>query len=394
MPHLLTSIVVLLPDMSTMNIFRRTTIFSPLAIGILYVLVLQGCKGQEAQNGMQTPEVQVWTIDTTSAVTSQDYTAAIQGKTDIAIRPQISGYLDHIFVDEGAYVTAGQPLFRIDERSYSEQLNNALANQHAAEASVVTAQLEIDKLTPLVENKVVSDIQLKTARANYKLAVARAEQAKAATGAARINVGYTVIKAPASGYIGRLPFKKGSLVSSNDPTPLTTLSDVKEVHAYFSMSEAEFIRFTKEYDAKHLPSATLILADNEAYPVAGKVDMIDGQFDKSTGAITLRATFNNDRGILRSGNTGKVRIMQQHSSVLLVPQQSTVELQDKIFVYALDNKNKISKKLITISGKTGTDYIVKEGIEKGNRIVYTGVDHLQEGMEVKPKAMSGVTASR
>jgi len=392
--RLLQRVVVLLPNMSTMNILRRTAIYSVFTIGVLYAFVLESCKDKGSPNGMQTPEVQVLTIDTTSAVTSQDYTAAIQGKTDIAIRPQISGYLENIYVDEGAYVTAGQPLFRIDERSYSEQLNNAVASQHAAEAAIVTAQLEIDKLTPLVENKVVSDIQLKTAKANYKLAVARAEQARAASGAARINVGYAVIKAPASGYIGRLPFKKGSLVSSNDPTPLTTLSDVKEVHAYFSMSETEFIRFSKEYDAKHLPPATLILADNEAYPVTGKVDMIDGQFDKTTGAITLRATFNNDNGILRSGNTGKVRIMQQHNSALLIPQQSTIELQDKIFVYAVDNKNKISKKLISVTGKTGTDYIVNDGIEKGTRIVYTGVDRLQEGMEVKPQTVSGATASR
>jgi membrane fusion protein (multidrug efflux system) len=377
-----------------MNISRRTATVSITTIAIVSAFALQSCKNADGQNSPQTPDVQVLTIDTTSAVTSQDYTAAIQGKTDVAIRPQVSGYLEHTYVDEGAYVTAGQPLFKIDERAYSEQLNNAVANQHAAEASITAAQLEIDKLAPLVENKVVSDIQLKTAKANYKLAVARAEQAKAAAGTARINVGYTIIKAPASGYIGRLPFKNGSLVSSSDPTPLTMLSDVKEVHAYFSMSETEFIRFTKQYSADNLPAATLVLADDEEYPVTGKVDMIDGQFDKTTGAITLRATFNNDKGILRSGNTGRVRILQQHNNTLLVPQQSTIELQDKVFVYALDDKNKISKKLISIAGKTGTDYIIKDGLTRGARIVYTGVDHLQEGMEVKPQKATEATASK
>lgn len=377
-----------------MNKFRHAAIYPLVSLAIVYVLSSQSCKSAQGQADAQPPEVQVIAIDTTSAVTSQDYTAAIQGKTDIEIRPQVSGYMEYVYVDEGAFVAAGQPLFRIDERTYSEQLNNAIANQQAAEAAVVAAQLEVDKLKPLVENKVVSDIQLKTANANYKLALARAQQAKAATGTARINVEYTTIKAPASGYIGRIPFKKGSLVSSNDARPLTTLSDVREVYAYFSMSETEFIRFMKQYDKQHLPPATLILADDEEYPDAGRVDMIDGQFDKSTGAITLRATFNNDKGMLRSGNTGKIRIRQQHNSALLVPQQSTIELQDKIFVYSLDEQNKINKQLITVTGKTGTDYIVKDGLKKGTRIVYTGVDRLQEGMQVTPQIVSKATASK
>lgn len=368
-----------------MKHFRPIARTTFIVTSILLAFALQSCKDSSAgQQGAQTPAVPVLAVDTAAAITWQDYTAAIQGKTDVAIRSQVNGYLDHIYVDEGAYVTAGQPLFRIDEQPYREQLNNAVANHHAAEAAVVAAQLEVDKLTPLVENKVVSEVQLKTAKAAHKMAIARAEQAKAAAGTARINMGYAVIKAPASGYIGRLPYKKGSLISNTDPTPLTTLSDVREVHAYFSMSETEFIHFSKQYPAGKLPEAALILADNEEYSTKGKVDMVDGQFDKTTGAITLRATFSNQQGILRSGNTGKVRIRQQHSHALLVPQQATLELQDKVFVYVLDNKNKISKKPIAIAGKVGTDYIVKDGIERGNRIVYSGLDRLQEGAEVKP----------
>ncbi len=377
---------------------RPITLTTAIVIMLLFTMALQSCKNADGQQqGGSMPAVPVITLGANAATTWQDYTAAIQGKTDVAIRPQVSGYLDHIYVDEGAYVSAGQPLFRIDEQPYREQLNNAVANQHATEAAVIAAQLEVDKITPLVQNKVVSDVQLKTAQATYKMAVARAEQAKAAAGTARINMGYAVIKAPSAGFIGRLPYKKGSLVGSADPMPLTTLSDVREVHAYFSMSEIEFINFTKQYpvnDSKKLPPATLILANNEAYAQQGKVDMIDGQFDKTTGAITIRATFPNNNGILRSGNTAKIRINQQFSDVLLVPQQATVEMQDKVFIYTLDDKNKIIRKPIVIAGKTGTDYIVKEGIDKGTRIVYSGLDKLKDGIEVKPLAATPVTASR
>ncbi|RYD59129.1 MAG: efflux RND transporter periplasmic adaptor subunit [Sphingobacteriales bacterium] len=364
-----------------------TTYLLLLSLFALWAVLFSSCKNHENTQAPKVIALPVLTIKDASATTFQDYTAAIQGKTDVAIRPQVSGYLEQIYVDEGAYVTAGQPLFRIDEQPYRQQVNNAVANSHAADAAVTAAQLEVEKLEPLVENKVVSEVQLKTARAAYKMAVARAEQARAATGIARINMGYTTIKAPVSGYVGRLPYKKGSLVSNTDPTPLATLSDVKEVHAYFSMSETEFIRFRKQYtqDGKSaMPGATLMIADGSAYPEAGKVDMIDGQFDKTTGAITLRATFPNNDGILRSGNTGKIRIQQDYEHAILIPQQATTEMQDKLFVYILDSKNRVTKQLITVTGKAGTDYVLKSGIDKGSRIVSDGLDKLQEGMEVKP----------
>lgn len=354
---------------------------------LLLSVALNSCKDAENTQAPQAIAVPVLTIQGATATTFQDYAAAIQGKTDVAIRPQVSGYLEQVYVDEGAYVTAGQPLFRIDEQLYRQQVNNAEANSRAAEAAVVVAELEVEKLQPLVENKVVSDVQLKTAQAAYKMAVARAGQAQAAAGSARINMAYTTIKAPANGYIGRLPYKKGSLVSNADPTPLTTLSDVKEVYAYFSMSETELIGFNKQYAANGksaMPVATLIIADGSEYPVAGKVDMIDGQFDKTTGAITLRATFPNSDGILRSGNTGKIRIQEDHANAILIPQQATMEMQDKLFVYTVDSKNKVSKQLITVAGKTGTNYVLESGITKGSRIVYDGLDKLQEGAVIKP----------
>jgi membrane fusion protein (multidrug efflux system) len=304
----------------------------------------------------------------------------------------VSGALDRVFVDEGAFVSAGQPLFKINDQPYRAALNNALATQHAAEAALVNAQLEIDKLTPLVQNKVVSDYQLKTAVAASQIAKANIESAKANVATAKINLGYTTISAPVAGYIGRLLKKQGSLVSPQDAEALTQLSDVHNVHVYFSLGEKDFVGFKEEYAGQtlkdklnHLPAVALLLADNSEYPLKGKIDMIDGQFDKTTGAITVRASFPNAQGLLRSGNTGKIRLSLNHNDALTVPESATVEMQDKVFVFALADSNKVKKVAITIDGKDGENYVIKDGLKAGDQIILSGMDHLQEGAKIVPQ---------
>lgn len=359
----------------------------------ILALVLSSCADKsQAPAAAPAPVLPVLAITSSDANTDSEYPAAIQGTVDVEIRPQVSGNLEKVYVDEGAYVTKGQTLFKINERPYREQLNNALANLHAAEAAYINSQLEVDKLTPLVQNKVVSDYQLKTAKASQKIAAANIEQAKAMVGSAKINLGYTNVIAPVSGYIGRLPKKQGSLVSAADVEPLTNLSDVHEVFAYFSLGETDFIKFKEQYAGnsigekiKKLPPVSLILADNNAYPQTGKIDMVDGQFDKTTGAITLRATFPNAKGLLRSGNTGRIRLGIQHNDAILVPQSATIEMQDKIFVFSVNKENKVTRTPITVSGKSGTNYLIKDGVKAGDQIVLSGIDKLQEGQEIQPE---------
>ncbi|MEN2413258.1 efflux RND transporter periplasmic adaptor subunit [Flavobacterium sp. D4] len=364
----------------------------------ILALVLSSCADKnQAPAAPPPPVLPVAAITSANTTTDAEYPASIQGTVDVEIRPQVSGNLERVYVDEGAYVTKGQTLFKINERPFREQLNNALANLHAAEAALINANLEVDKLTPLVQNKVVSDYQLKTAKASQKIAAANIEQAKAMVGSAKINLGYTTVTAPVSGYIGRLPKKQGSLVSATDVEPLTNLSDVHEVFAYFSLGETDFINFKAQYAGstigdkiRKLPPVTLVLADNNAYPQTGKIDMVDGQFDKTTGAITVRATFPNANGILRSGNTGRIRLGVQHDDAILVPQSATVEMQDKVFVFTVSKDNKVSKMPITIAGKSGTNYLIKDGVKSGDQIVLSGIDKLQEGQVIQPEKSTKV----
>lgn len=364
----------------------------------ILALVLSSCADKnQAPTAPPPPVLPVLAITSANTITDSEYPASIQGTVDVEIRPQVSGNLDRIFVDEGAYVNKGQTLFKINERPFREQLNNALASLHAAEAALINANLEVDKLTPLVQNKVVSDYQLKTAKATQKIAAANIEQAKAMVGSAKINLGYTNVTAPVSGYIGRLPKKQGSLVSASDVEALTTLSDVHEVFAYFSLGETDFIHFKEQYAGsslgdkiKKLPPVTLILADNNAYPKTGKIDMVDGQFDKTTGAITIRATFPNANGILRSGNTGRIRLGLNHDDAILVPQAATVEMQDKVFVFTVGKDNKVTKMPITVVGKSGTNYLIKDGVKSGDQIVLSGIDKLQDGQAIQPEKSTKV----
>ena len=376
--------------------FSRTNAITGWGLFSLVMIILfaQACGTQAAAPPPPPPPpaLPVQTIASSSDTTHQEYPASIEGLYNVEIRSQVAGTLDKVYVDEGAFVKSGEPLFKINELPYRAALNNAVAGLHAAEAASANASLEIEKLTPLVNSKVISEYQLKNARSAYDVTKANIEQAKANVSTAQINLGYTLIKAPVSGFISRLQRKQGSLVAPADPIALTQLSNVQNVHVYFSLGESDFIKFKEQYAGatlndklKHLPPVELLLADNTSYNQKGHIDMIDGQFDKTTGAITVRATFPNPQGLLRAGNTGKIRLGLKHDNVISIPQSATVELQDKVYVFALADSNKVKKQLITITGKNGTSYLVKEGVKSGDQIVLAGLDRLQDGMQIQPQ---------
>ncbi|MEI9934396.1 MAG: efflux RND transporter periplasmic adaptor subunit [Ferruginibacter sp.] len=334
---------------------RRHQLMTTLGFLSLTILVLYGCSSATSENmAAPPPELPVITVASKSVTTYQEFRASLQGEKDIEIRPQVDGYLDKINVDEGACVHKGQVLFHINSESYREQLSTAEANVLSAKAAEENALINVNKLTPLVQNNVISDVQLKSAQAVYDAAKANVAQAQSSADYARTNLGYTTITAPEDGYIGMIPFKTGSLVTKSMVDALTVLSETKDIHVYFSMSEADFMQFKNQFTGnsieekiKQIPPVQLVLADNSIYPQTGKVELAEGQFDKTIGAINFRATFPNAAGLLRSGNTGKIRIPHQSSNEIIVPQEATYNLQDKIVVFVVSDSN-------TVTGKTNT----------------------------------------
>lgn len=373
---------------------RKTLYYS-----LLIAFSLQACTQSKTPPETALPELPVYTLKATSALTTVEYPATIGGTVDIEIRPQIGGILESISVDEGDYVTKGQLLFTIDDRPYRVQHQRSTANLNAAQAALALAELEIEKLEPLVRNNVVSDFQLKSARTARQVAHSNVEQAKAVVEEAKIHLRYTQIHAPINGYIGHLPKRQGSLLSPTDIQPLTTLSHVREVYVYFSLSEVDFIRF-KNQNSGHsleekmadLPPVTLQLADKTIYEESGKIEVVNGQFDQYTGAIMLRATFPNPKGVLRWGNTGKIQLKTQYNDVLLVPQEATVEIQDKVFVFYVDSLNQVFKRPISISSSSGNHYLVRDALKSGDQIVLKGFENLQDGTTIRPKTASSELA--
>lgn len=382
---------------------QRTTLkFISVLILIVTATIFYTCnKGKAKEKHSESLEkplaLPVHVVDTSDAETIKNYIGTIEGKVNVEVRPQVEGLLQEIYVDEGTFVTKGQKLFKVDASAYQEVLNNAIANQNVAKAKLENAKLEIDRLKPLVDNEVISEVRLKSAKSDYDVAKASLDQATAAVGSAKINQGFTIITAPVSGYIGRIPKRIGNLVSKSDKEPLTVLSDVQDVYVYFSMNESDFLYFSKlkikedsikgiarNNNALNFPDATLFLADGEQYTTKGVVDAINGQVDRTTGAISLRASFPNRDNILRNGSTGTLKISEIKKGVIQIPQVATSDLQDKTFVYVLDKQNRVLRKVITIDGTSKSNYIVSSGLELGDRIILTGLDKISEGTKVNP----------
>jgi membrane fusion protein (multidrug efflux system) len=240
-------------------------------------------------------------------------------------------------------------------------------------------------MRPLVQGKVMSPVQLQTVESNYASAKAQVAQAKAALGSSQINADFSLIKAPVSGYIGRIPNRIGNLVTPADAAPLTTLSEISHVFVYFSLSESDFLSFMKDRQTDEgLNTVELIMADGTAYPQKGRVEIASGNIERATGSIPLKAVFPNPDKVLRSGGTGKVVLRRTLTDALTVPLASVKDIQDRYFVFALGDSNKVAMKPIEVSGRAKNHYIVKSGLKEGDRIALNRIDVLTEGMPVEP----------
>ena len=374
------------------RLINRNVKRSVLLFAIL--LMASACKNSDKETEQPTPsvEAEILTLQPTDAVIDQTFPASLQGKDNVQLRPQISGYIDKIFVDEGAFVRAGQPLFRINASVYREQKNTALASLAMAKSQLASAKLELDKYKVLTDNKVVADFQFKKAKTNYENAKAAVTQQQTLVASADVNLGFSVVKAPVSGYIGRIPNRLGALVGPNDAQPLTTLSQVNEIYAYFSLPENEILKINATRPGANLleklksfRDITLLLADGKPYNHPGKIDMMDGQFDATTGSVTLRASFPNPESLLRTGNTGRIVMQSTEQNVFKIPLLATYEIQDKLFVGLLNNKNKMERVALKNYIKSGDFYILKSGFKSGDRIIAKELSGIPENSIIQPK---------
>ena len=332
----------------------------------------------------------VTTIATTDREIQSNYSATIRGRQDIDIYPQVSGTISELRVTEGQSVSKGQTLFIIDQVPYKAALQTAEANVAAAKASVATAQLTYDSKKELFAKSVVSQYDLSTAENTLLTAKAQLAQAEAQRVNAANNLSYTVVKAPANGMVGTLPYRVGALVSASIPQPLTTVSDNSEMYVYFSMTENQLLNLTRKYGSiantlKNMPDIQLQLNDGSIYDQTGRIESISGIIDTSTGSVQLRAAIPNKGGLLHSGGAGSIILPVNYTDCIVVPQVATFELQDKVYVYKVVDGKATSSMIDVEKINNGREYIVKSGLVPGDVIVAEGVGLLREGTPIVAK---------
>ena len=327
-------------------------------------------------------------VEATDKELSTSYSATIRGRQDIDIYPQVSGTIEKLCVTEGQKVRRGQLLFIIDQVPYKAALKTAVANVEAARATLATAALTYNSNKELYAQKVVSEFSLKTAENAYLTAKAQLSQAEAQEISARNNLSYTEVKSPSDGVVGALPYRAGALVSPSLPQPLTTVSDNSDMYVYFSMTENQLLALTRQYGSmdealKNMPQAELRLNDNSVYDKKGTIESISGVIDRQTGTVVARVVFPNESRLLHSGASGTVVVPTTYKNCIVIPQEATVQLQDKTVVYKVVDGKAVSA-LITVAGiNDGREYVVLDGLEVGDEIVSTGAGLLREGTQVK-----------
>ena len=354
-----------------------------------FCLALLSSCGNKGNDTGKVPEYAVQELQKTTADLMKAYPATIKGRQDVEIRPQVSGFITKLCVDEGATVRKGQLLFIIDPTQY-EAAGTAKASVATAEAAVNTQQMTVDNKIELNKKQIISDYDLSMAKNSLAQAQAQLAQAKAQLTTAQQNYSFTQVKSPSDGVINDIPYRLGALVSPSMATPMTTVSEIDEVYVYFSTTEKELLAMTKtggtiKEEISKIPAIKLQLIDGTTYDAEGKVDAITGVIDQSTGSVSMRAIFPNKEHMLRSGGTANVLIPYNMENVISIPQSATVEIQDKKFVYVLQPDNTVKYTEIGIFNlDNGKEYLVTSGLNPGDKIVVEGVQSLKDGQKIQP----------
>ncbi len=367
---------------------------------VILIVLISCSQGNKNDRKMSQPrELPVMEVEVGDVTIYDDYPANIEGMQVIEIRPKIEGYIEKIYVQEGASVKKGQLLFHIKNPEYEEEVKDTKAGIESAESDLRSARLELEKVKPLVENDIINRFELESNELEIQAKQAALVQAKASLGKAKNNLGYTYINSPYDGVIGNIPYRVGALVSSSSSEALTTLSENSVMYVYFSMNERDLMSLSRELPGKNLQeklsnlgNAQLILSDGSVYNEPGKIETASSLVETTTGAIRMKAVFPNSEGLLWSGASATVRLLHNYNSVLLIPQSSTSEVLNKKLVYVVDNVNKVKSTAIdVIPTNDGQYYIVNKGLRERDKIVLEGFTSLKDGDEIVPRMKDAIT---
>lgn len=360
-------------------------------------LAFSACTSQSENNATSyaprsVPVANVSVLDT---IIYNEYVADIQAVKNVEVRSRLSGFLEKIYVEEGAQVKGGQVLFKINDEEYKADVSKAEAVLNNAIADAKTVELEQQRTRTLVKNNIVSKTDLELAGAKLKAAQSRVAEARSVLQFAKSRLGYTQVRAPFSGRIDRIPLKAGSLLEEG--SLLTSVSDLSAVNVYFSISEKEYLGIASDsgYTRNGFKKEVkLSLANGQIYPYPGQATFAESEFASQTGTISLKARFANPKGLLKHGASGKISVPVETGEILVVHQKSVFEIQDRTYVYVLDSGNKVKMTPFLAGQRVGHYYTVNSGLTKDDRIVFEGTQSLRDGVQIDPKAMEAKQTGR
>lgn len=359
-----------------------------LVAALAAALVSCGGKGGQGLPNFGDNEFAVRTVGTQSADLQNSYPATIKGIQDVQVSPKVSGFITRVLVHEGQAVSAGQVMFTIDSQTYQDAVRQAQAAVNTARSQANTARMTYENNKKLFDQKIIGQYELTASQNSYATAQASVAQAQASLASARETLSWCTVKAPAAGVVGSLPYKVGALVSAQNV--LTTVSNISTMEVFFSMSESEILAMSKTSGSaaaaiSGMPAVKLQLADGTIYNHPGKVVKMSGVIDAATGSYSLIAHFANPEHLLKSGGAGSIIVPSVNSSAIVIPQEATAQVQDKVFVYVVDKNNKAKYTEIQVNPENdGNNFIVTAGLHAGDRIVSKGITKLSDGMDIKP----------
>jgi membrane fusion protein (multidrug efflux system) len=345
-----------------------------------------GCRGDgesaaEAADSQASFPVTSPTLQ--DVVLRRDYVAEIRAARHAEVHTRLKGIVESVSVDEGQPVRRGQTLFTIDARARKQTVAVARAGTLAAEADLHAAELELANTQLLTDKNIVSTAELERSKSKVQISRARLAEARANVARTAVELDHADIKAPFDGVVNRIPYKVGSAVGEDDL--LTTVTDAREVLAYFSISEREYLSYFKGGKALQSGAVALVLADGSRFDHEGHVDAVGSELDAQTGTLSFRARFPNPEGLLKHGSSGTIVIETKLAGALLVPQAATFEVQGDVYVYALDAQNVAHARKIHVNHRLDRAFVVDGGLARGDRFVLEGIQQIKDGMRIVPR---------
>jgi membrane fusion protein, multidrug efflux system len=320
---------------------------------------------------------------------SVEFIGQLDSPQNVEIRARVEAFVDDMLFKEGAPVTNGQPLFRLDKKPYEERLASAKGSLGEAKAALNKYKADVDRLTPLAKAKAIPKQDLDNAIASVEIGNAAVVSAEARVKYAELDLGYCDVKAPINGLIGAKQVNIGDLVGKGQPTLMATISTLNPIWFYCNVSEEQYIRAeeTVRRTGRRLDDLpiTLILANNSIHPGKGSFVFIDRAVDSKTGTIRVRAQFTNSTGILRPGMFGRIKVDGGvRPDSIVVPERAITELQGKSFAWVIGPDNKATQRSVAVAQQVGDCLMVTNGLQAGERLVTEGLQKVREGAPVKP----------